>query len=436
MNNKKKQILLISLNIENEYSLALHYLKLFILNQKKLKELINIDILEYEISVRQKDVALEILDKKPDLVGFSCNIWNIEQTLNTAKIIKTFINVPIILGGQEVTNSYIDYLTLNPFIDILVNGEGEITFLELVRDFINSNLKNLDKINGIEYRKKNKIYKNSFRLPIENLDIIPSPYLNNSIQLSDNLHLGAMIELTRGCPHKCSFCFEADNFKKTRSFSLERVKDELNKLYHQKDIKKFHFLDPILACANINRLKELNKILKSIFKGNKDYFIPVEVYAEFINENNIEFLNEFSAFDIGLQTTNKTVHNNIHRNFNLEKFEKGFYLLKSLNKETVIYLILGLPGDSFFSFIKSIQYVISIKPTFFHLNYLYVLNGIPMRKDIEKYQIQFNPKPPYDIISNNTFSQKELKIAKLLSEVTTKQYNLNYNLFQHKMVNN
>ena len=244
-----------------------------------------------------------------------------------------------------------------------------------------------------------------------------------------------MIELTRGCPHKCSFCFEADNFKRARSFSLERIQKELKQLY-KSGIKKFHFLDPILACANLNRLKKLDQILKSIFKNNQDYFIPVEIYAEYINEKNIEYLKKFSAFDIGLQTINKEVQKNINRNFNLEKFEKGFYLLKNLKKETVIYLILGLPGDNFFSFVKSIQYVIKLKPSFFQLNYLYVLNGIPMRKDIEKYQIKFNSKPPYEIICNNTFNQRELKIAKLMSEIATKQYNLNHNLFQHKMVNN
>ena len=137
MNNKKKQILLIALNFENEYSLALYYLQLFILKHKELKKLIDINILEYELNVvKEKKIVVEILDKKPDLIGFSCNIWNIEQTLNIAKIIKTFNKIPIILGGQEVTNSYIDYLTLYPFIDIIVNGEGETVFLELIKNFV------------------------------------------------------------------------------------------------------------------------------------------------------------------------------------------------------------------------------------------------------------------------------------------------------------
>jgi len=424
-----KRILLVALNMPHEYSLALYYLKLYALKDPDIQSNAKIDILEVKLTKSTWKMLFKILKKRPHLVAFSCNIWNINRTLKLAKIVKMLTRAQIVFGGQEVTHSYIEYLKIYPFIDIIVDGEGEQTFSDLLHDFLKTRFSRLDKIPGIKWRDNSQIRKNPPRPLIKDLDTIPSPYLNGMINVRNSHHLGMMVELTRGCFHKCRFCFEGSRYKTARSFSIKRVQKEIE-FMTKKGIRKFHFLDPIIGNANIKRLKQIDNIVKNLFGNSEYYFIPIEVYAEYINEQNVAYLRRFSAFDIGLQSINPMVQKNIDRNFNPKKFLEGFRLLKQLKKETNIYIIIGLPGDNYFSLMKSVKFVVDCKPTFLYTNYLYILNGSYLREDIDRFDIKFHPKAPYAVISNNTFSERELKIARILAESTMKEYNLTLRLYK------
>ena len=427
-NKSKKKVLLIALNVHREYSLALHYLKLYALEDKTVQKNISLSILEMEISDDLQQIFREISAHEPQIVAFSCNIWNIKKTLELVELCRFQLHAFVILGGQEVTHSSIEYLN-HQGVDVIVDGEGEQTFTDLLKGYLTDNLVNLEGIPGIRFRKNGHIVSTGVRNPIRDLDLIPSPYLSGSITADNENHLGAMIELTRGCPHRCRFCFEASNFPRARYFSMDRIRSEMAHLLKQ-GIFRFHFLDPILAGANAHRLSELDALIGELSKEYDRLFIPVEIYAEYVTEKNHRLLSHFSVFDVGLQTINEGVQKNIGRRFNIAKFRQGYQLLKSLGREINIYLILGLPGDNYDSYIQSVRFVAKLKPTFFHINTLFLLNGIPMRDDVETFGIEFNKNAPYEVTANNTFPEKRLKIAKIFAQSSSRMFNLNRALFR------
>ena len=423
----KRNIVLVSINFENEYSLAIHYLRYYALKNSLIREGAELIPLEFTVNEPSESITGAILAEDPAMVAFSCNIWSVAKTESVAELIKAESDPVVVFGGQEVTNSYIDYAA-RPYVDIVVDGEGEETFTEIVTDFLETGLADKHRIAGITYSENGNIVETEKRRPIPNLDEIPSPYLNDGIRLKNTHHFGAMIETMRGCPHHCTFCFESEKYQRVRFFPFERIEAEMRFLL-EKGVRRFHFLDPVMASGLAKRLEQYDALLTQLQEEYGRLFIPIEVYADRIHEKNFHYFRNYSNFDVGLQSINFEVHQNIHRDFDMEKFRSGYGLLQTLNKEISIYLILGLPGERYDSFVDSVRFSVRINPTFIHMNTMYLLNGVPMRRDVERFQIGFDPDPPYEVLSTETFPKEQMNIAKVFSKNASRTYNLNRSVY-------
>ncbi len=405
---KIKTIIIVAINCPGYYSLAVHYLKLYSDSDRYLRKRCKILTAEYNTNTDNNFIINELTKLKPDLVAFSCNIWNIQKIIPISKIMKeSFHNLKIIFGGQEVSNSSIDYLALHSFIDIVVEGEGEKTFKEIVYSMIEDNYDSLNTISGTHYRHQDELFYNPKSNNLVDLNLLPSPYLEGRIINPDNRHLGVMIEHVRGCPNQCAFCFESKRYQKPRAFPLERVSEELS-WARSRGYKNYHIMDPTLCLNNTKKMWELNNIIKEVF-FNYDYMMSVEIYAEGITEKNYHYLDCYSHFDIGLQTITSQTNNNINRRLNLDKFIEGFNLVRKLKKQTNIFLIYGFPGDNHDRFLKGVYFVESLKPSIITLNKLLVLNGTPLRHHAAQFDLLFETKPPYEVISNCTYSASDIK---------------------------
>src|SRR5699024_5418516 len=108
-------------------SLSIRYLKSF------CKDIPNIEICEFTINQNKDYIAGEIYKMNPDIIAFSCYIWNLEETLDICNILKIVNpNIKIILGGPEVSFDGEETLKKYDFVDFIIYGEGEITFRELI----------------------------------------------------------------------------------------------------------------------------------------------------------------------------------------------------------------------------------------------------------------------------------------------------------------
>lgn len=419
---QKHKVLLMTFDIRENYPpLALGYLKAYAEKFSEIKENYEIKIKNFLLdkSLKKDSVLNYILYENPSIIAFSCYMWNIEFTLDLVKLLKDITpKVKIILGGPEV---HLDYLKENLGVDIIINGEGEKTFYELLRSFIKRS--SLQEVRGISFRDENKkIIENSPMPLIENLDEIPSPYLNEIFNL-DSLNV-SIVECYRGCIFKCAYCYEGKTIQKIRYFSISRIISEASYLI-KKDVKNIWLAASIL---NLNkkwlielclRLRDINPEKKATFHVHiRGDFLDEEILNTMINANIVNI-------EIGVQSIHPETLENINRPIDFKKIKENFNLFKKYKDfNAILELIFGLPGDNFLKFSKSIIEILHLNPnriTVFHLS---ILPNTPILKETEKYKIKFQDKPPYYVLSNYSFSFKEIQKAKIMSESILDEYKL------------
>src|SRR5208283_3158440 len=206
----------------------------------------SVKIFDFPLSIRMKTLSMDsniyrecarqILQFEPDLAAFSVQCTTYPPAVRVAQELKKLKpRIKIVFGGHNA--SFVDELTLSrfPFIDAIVRGEGEITFPELIRAFDGEIP--LASIDGVTYRTAERIIQNPDRELIENLDSLPV----SDYTLVAPLHVYrdvcgisrsiAILEVGRGCPHRCVYCSQSLIWKKrTRTFSTGRLIGEMKNL--------------------------------------------------------------------------------------------------------------------------------------------------------------------------------------------------------------
>jgi len=231
-----------------------------------------------------------------------------------------------------------------------------------------------------------------------------------------------MIEFSRGCRFRCAFCFEAEKYYHVRAFSLERIEREVNLLF-ARGARLFHLMDPILGNANAATLSALGKIFARIQAIDRCE-ISVEVFGDLLNNATVPHLQPFTIFDVGLQSTNPIVLRNIRRGFHRERFIDGIGLLKKLDRQVNIYLIMGLPGETVLSYLEGIRFAVSIDPSYLFLNPLCVLSGTELRDRAKEFGLRYDPHPPYNILETPDMTPEEIQKLRLFSKALTEEHNL------------
>ena len=330
------------------------------------------------------------------IVCFSCFVWNVEILRRAAALLKAKGAVTI-AGGPEITahpSFYKDF-------DYTVSGEGEITVPSLVMQILNKS------------NKSNKVIISQS----PDLALVHSPYLDGIIDPAE--YEGALWELARGCPYKCSYCYESKGAKTVRLFPMERIKAELE-LFSKKKVPQVFVLDPTY---NINKKRAL-ELLRLIREKTPDTFYYFEARAELIDR---ELAREFTkipcALQIGLQSANDEVLKLVNRPCDRKKFLKGISIL---NEEGVTFgldLIFGLPGETFGSFRDGLDFALSLYPNNLEVFCLSVLPGTDLYDRAEGLGLVWEKDPPYHVIKNGKFSVEDMKKAEKLAKACSVFYN-------------
>lgn len=419
---KETDVLLVAFNIHGYFSLALGYLKAYALKDQALEKHANIEIIDFCVDCNDVMQVLYYFTRmEPDIISFSTYCWNMNKVLELSSLTKLILpETKIVLGGPEAGPIADKYLKENPQIDIIVRGEGEVTFYEVLRFFIAKDRK-LSDIDGISYRKKEKIFSNDDRALIENLDDIPSPYLTGILKPQDQ---ATYLETYRGCPYKCAYCFEGKGYPKLRFFPEERIKDEVKLITKDRSVRSFSFVDPVF---NLNP-KNMDR-MSSIMDGSENPDVKlhtIELNMETVDEKTVEKLKEckVASIETGPQTINKETLDNINRQFDAEKFASGVGLLVKGHIKVLCDLMLGLPGDNFFRFLKSAKYIFSLGPNVVIFSTLYVIPGTELYNKAKKFQMKFEDQPPHYIMENYSFPFEEIRKAEIMADSLAKEYNL------------
>lgn len=389
------KVLLASLNSKYVHSnLAIRYIKNYSKSYK-------IDLFEATINENPMDIAFKIFDKNPDIIGFSCYIWNIENTLKLCSTLKKLNeNIKIILGGPEVTYNPHNYLEKYDFIDYVIEGEGEIVFNNLL-ECLDKN-ESVGKVDGV-YHRENDIIKGRKNKVIENLNIIEFPYKEKG-DLPDKI---VYYEASRGCPFSCKYCLSSV-IRGTRFFPIERVKKELM-FFIENDVPLVKFVD-----RTFNASKEFAMdIWDFLIKNKRSTKFHFEIAADILDEQTLDFLKtapkELFQFEIGVQSTNEQILKNINRPMNFKKVKRNVEkIIKGDNIPCHLDLIAGLPGEDIASFKKSFNDCMEMNLDVLQLGFLKILKGSPMEKESKNYNMKWCDYSPYQILSTSTMSSKDI----------------------------
>ena len=390
-------------------NLAVRYLN------SKVKTFIDSEVCEFSINDTIFDIERNIILKKPDIVAFSCYIWNIDMILKLCSDLKKANpNIVLILGGPEVSYNSKELISLR-FIDFIIKGEGEIVFPKLIKAVMKEG--DLPEHN-ITYVNKGVVIDKPIGKSPDIFNDIPFPYLSED--LSENKII--YYESSRGCPYSCKYCLSGDNAK-VRFKDVETVQKELD-FFDKNNVRLVKFVDRTFN-ADKKRAEQIWSYIDSL--NGKTRF-HMEITGELLDDATIELLSRINGnkiqFEIGVQSTNYDTLMSINRKCNTDRlFNNVRRLLSETNIHIHLDLIVGLPYETFDIFKNSFNDVLSLRPHVLQIGFLKLLHGSSMREEAERYGIVYRDFPPYEIISSNYISSEEVIFLKDLDYVFDKVYN-------------
>jgi radical SAM superfamily enzyme YgiQ (UPF0313 family) len=414
---KKLKLILISIHIKESpqaMPLAAAMLKAQLDSVPEIKSRLDTSFMDFYTGDIADNIAETIISESPEIIGFSTYLWNRELTEDTCRIIRSKIpHAVLFAGGAEATALPDDLLNSAPF-DFIIKGEGELSLTEVMIKLLkNESYKDSAGV----FAKDTTANSEKNQNPVMDLDALPSPFLTGVIDIET--YSGVLWELSRGCPFKCSFCFESRGFAGVRQFSLERLQKELEH-FETKKVNQVFVLDP-----TFNRdAKRAKQILRMIHKTAPLIHFTFEVRTEFLDAEMAELFAKINcSLQIGLQSAIPEVLANVNRKIDPDKYAEKISLLNSAGVIFGLDLIYGLPGDNLEGFKHSLNYALRLQPNHIDIFPLAVLPGTALYDEAGSYKMNYLKKAPYTLISTPDFSEADMAEAESLKNASNIFYN-------------
>ena len=444
-------------------------------NPELLKD---IEIAEYTINNQISDIVADIYKRNPDVIGFSCYIWNITYVKSIIEDLHQIMpDLPIWLGGPEVSFDAMELINSYPQLTGIMIGEGEETFYELlccykssytesvpyeesvseestiniidpvdakapadiyktsentVSNNASNNDSNLHKSQQTESQRTESLHarlkkikglalRDGLTQPRELTDLSQMPFLYENLESFENKII--YYESSRGCPFRCSYCLSSID-KKVRLRDLNLVKKELQFFLDGK-VKQVKFVDRTFNC-NHHHAMEIWQYLYDHDNGITNFHF--EVSADLINEEELALLNKMRPgavqLEIGVQSTNEKTIEAIRRTMNLQRLSQVVKIVKEGNNiHQHLDLIAGLPYEDYKTFKTSFNEVYAMEPDQLQLGFLKVLKGSYMHEKAAEYGIRYTTRPPYEVLSTNWLSYKDIQKLKQIEQMVEIYYN-------------
>lgn len=391
-----------------------------------------IEIGEYTINHQMEQVFGDIYKRKPDVVGFSCYIWNIEYVMELARDLhKLRPEMDIWLGGPEVSYDAAARLRQEPAVTGVMKGEGEETFARLMEFYVNyknggsiypltqeeRNL--LMEVKGLAFRGEDGSVLETPMGSAMDMSRIPFSYGD----LAGFEHKIIYYESSRGCPYSCSYCLSSID-KSVRFRDLELVKQELNFFLAHK-VPQVKFVDRTFNCHKGHAMAIWQHLLEHDNGITNFHF---EISADLLDEDALNLIRQMRPgliqLEIGVQTTNPDTIKEIRRRMDLKKLSEVVSAINGFgNVHQHLDLIAGLPFEDCHSFQKSFDDVYAMRPEQLQLGFLKVLKGSYMEEMAREYGLVYKDKPPYEVLATRWLSYDDVLRLKAVEEMTEVYYN-------------
>ena len=375
---------------------------------------------EYTINNRVDDILEQIYKEKPDVLCFSCYIWNMDYVEELIREYKKLCpDVPVWVGGPEVSYEVDTFLKEHPQVTGVMIGEGERTFREFCEYYVDQK-RELSSIRGIAYRDA-QTGETVYTLPQEPLVMGTIPFCYDKVENFENRII--YYESSRGCPFRCSYCLSSIE-KKLRFRDIELVKKELA-FFIEKRVPQVKFVDRTFNC-NHEHAMAIWQFVKEHDNGITNFHF--EIAADLLREEELALINTMRPgliqLEIGVQSTNDATIREIHRTMDLGLLKQIVKRIQSGgNVHEHLDLIAGLPFEDYETFSGSFDEIYALKPNQLQLGFLKVLKGSYMYEHAKEYGLVYHTKTPYEVMQTNWLSFDDVLKIKQVEEMLEVYYN-------------
>lgn len=412
-----KKVILAALNAKYIHSnLALRYLSRFQNNNQKH----HVETMEFTINQRLDFIAEELFRKQPDVVLFSCYIWNVEMLRQLCPILKKIMPDCVIgFGGPEVSYESETFLRENPAVDFVMRGEGELVFTKYLEHLDAGNPATLGEIESLTYRQGDEIFSTPQMHPMD-LALLPFPYEDDFSDVQNQI---IYYESSRGCPYHCGYCLSSVE-NGVRFVPLDKVLPDLQK-FLDKNVPQVKFIDRTFNCKKSHAMA-IWKYLHEHDNGVTNFHF--EITADLIDQETIDFLKTVRKglfqFEIGVQSTNPQTIRAINRNVDFAALSEIVQQIKDGgNIHQHLDLIAGLPYEDYDSFGRSFNDVYALHPEQLQLGFLKVLKGSMLHQKQKEFEIVYHDTAPYEVLTTHELPYADTLRLKYVEEMVETYYN-------------
>lgn len=375
---------------------------------------------EYTINTPLLEVLQDLYRERAEVVGLACYIWNIAQILALARHLKKVApRTVIVLGGPEVTYRAAEILAACPYVDYVVQGEGEKTLAALV-DRLAAGA-GAEDIPGLAARRDGRSVLNGGPQTVANLADIPFPY--GEVDLPALWHRIVYYESSRGCPFSCSYCLSSATVG-VRFLPLPRVMQDLAWFIAHR-VKQVKFVDRTFNCRREHCLPIWRFLARQADCVTNFHF---EIAGDLLDEEMLDFLVTVPPgrfqFEIGVQSTHPPTLAAINRVTDWSRLCRAVDRLRRAgNIHLHLDLIAGLPEEDMAAFRRSFNDVYALRPHMLQVGFLKMLHGAAVRRQQEKYGYVYTDFAPYEVLAHRRLGYDEMVRLKMLAAVCDFYYN-------------
>lgn len=355
---------------------------------------------EFTIHQPPLQIVEALLADSPEVIGLGVYIWNVVETTQVVRLLKTLRpDVKIVLGGPEVSHE-IDGQEICRLADHVVTGWGDVSFPKLCRALLDGP------------RPLTKIIAGE-QPPLDDLALPYAEY--TAADIANRL---LYVEASRGCPFKCEFCLSSLD-KTAWAFDLDRFMAELQALY-ARGARNFKFVDRTfnLKIANSARILQffLDRLAESAEK-KADVFVHFEVVPDSLPDRLKALIAQFPPgalqFEVGIQSFDAQVQQRISRQQDNEKTEANLrWLVLESHAHVHADLIFGLPGETLDTFAAGFDRLHALGPHEIQFGVLKRLRGTPVTRHTADFAMAYDPQTPYTILQNSTVDFRVMQRVK------------------------
>ena len=358
---------------------------------------------EFVIQQRPTQIVEELLALQPRVIGLGIYIWNVVETTQVVRLLKTLRpDIRIVLGGPEVSHE-VEQQEICRLADHVITGWGDVSFARLCRALL--------KLPGGGPQPLMKVIAGEQPALAE----LALPYAEYTDQdLAQRL---LYVEASRGCPFKCEFCLSSLD-KTAWAFELDRFMAAMDAL-HLRGARNFKFVDRTFNLKVDFSVRILQFFLDRI-KATPDIFVHFEVVPDSLPDRLKALIAQFPAgslqFEVGIQSFNPEVQQRIsRRQDNLKTADNLRWLVGQSQAHVHADLIFGLPGETLESFAAGFDRLHELAPHEIQFGILKRLRGTPITRHTADFAMAYDPHTPYTILQTSTIDFATMQRIKRFS---------------------